>query len=163
MTVTKIIKRTVNVYALGAKQLSIKSDNFFKKNSRTKRLGETAAETLPWKIYIQNKKNVYLTPLPPFPSQKKKKTIWIKKKNSSFFVTNSLLQRSALEIVIKINPLSVHLFSNIICAWWECTPPFPLVSHHVPDIVWLWNLFWWYSKWNDGDWWRHWLDYVIGV
>ena len=83
LTVTKIIKRTVNVYALGAKQLSIKSDNFFKKNSRTKRLGETAAETLPWKIYIQNKKNVYLTPLPPFPSKKKKKLFESRKKTQA--------------------------------------------------------------------------------
>ena len=82
MTVTKIIKRTVNVYALGAKQLSIKSDNFFKKNSRTKRLGETAAETLPWKIYIQNKKNVYLTPLPPYPQKKKKKKLFESRKKT---------------------------------------------------------------------------------
>ena len=43
---TKIIERT----------LSKKPNNYFKKNLREKKLGEST-ETLPWKIYTQNKKD----------------------------------------------------------------------------------------------------------
>ena len=51
-----MVKRTVNLYALGAEKSSIKSDNYFEKTFRDKKLRETT-ETLPCEIYIQNKKD----------------------------------------------------------------------------------------------------------